>query len=97
MSGTIDFPVDGQPTADLAMMVAEERLRSLLQLANEELPALLLDGQVSGKVHVTGPMDDPEAELDLLLRETLAIRQGVRIAMTYANGALRVSGLDLAG
>lgn len=96
LSGTIRFPESGEPTTDLAMTISDERLRSLLQLANEELPAALIDGNVSGSVRVTGQMSDPEAELDLLLQETLALRRGVRIAMRFANGALRISEIDLA-
>lgn len=93
--GSIEFPEVAEPVSDLKMQVTGERLRSLLQLANEELPAALIDGQVSGRIHVTGWVSNPEATLDLLLRETFALRRGIQVSMRYADGALRISELNL--
>lgn len=95
LTGTITFAAAGEPNSELHLAVTDESLRSLLQLAKEDLPALFLDGKVSGEVNVTGSLTDPEATLELVLQESLALRHGVRIAMHYADGALRVRDLDL--
>lgn len=95
LSGAVELPVSGDPVTDLRLQVSNERLRSLLQLANEELPAALIDGEVSGSIEVTGVFSDPVARLELLLEETLAMSRGIRVSMRYAAGALRIEGLEL--
>lgn len=83
------------PTADLSLHVQGERLRGLLQLAGQELPAALLDGVVDGKITMQGAIEDPQVELDLVWGDTFGAGRALDLKLAVDGGELRIDHVRL--
>lgn len=95
LDGVVRRTVSGRPTADLTVVVHEESLSRLLRLAGQELPALLLDGSVSGRIDVSGAVEQPEAHLDL--RWEREGDRNVELVLRLAEGSVQVERFDYSG
>lgn len=94
-AGVVEFPVGKDPLTDIALQVRDERLGSLLKMANQDLPALILDGLIRGSVALSGSMYNPEAIIDVDLQQAFPLQHDVRMIMELRNGTLRVNDIDI--
>lgn len=81
------------PTLALEIGVRDASLSTLLREAGLSLPALLLDGRVSGTVQLTGPSARPDAHFDLTWADEFGIGEPIRLRFLLTDGRLKLGGL----
>lgn len=96
LSGTIGDWRGEVPQLDLAIDVVTASLSGLFLEGGLEVPALLLDGDVTGEVTLSGSAKAPKATFDLALGDDLGVAEPIRLRFNVEDGKLRLGRSALA-
>lgn len=95
LSGAVGGWREDAPLLDLGIDVVTASLSGLFHEGGLEVPALLLDGNVSGRVNVSGPAEKPSASFDLALGDDLG-GEPIRLRFDVEDGKVRLGRAALA-
>lgn len=96
LSGAVTGWREETPRLDLGIEVLGASLSGLLREGGLDVPALLLDGEVTGRIEVSGTSDRPAASFDLALSDGLGVGEPVRLRFDVVDGRLRLERTALA-
>ena len=84
---------ENDPEFDLTVNVLGASLGQLFEDGGWTLPAILLDGQVTGSVELKGRASTPSAQFDLALGDDLNMSDPIRLRFEIEDGRLRLGNL----
>ena len=96
LSGTVGGWREEAPRLNLGIEVAGASLSSLLREGGLNVPALLFDGDVSGKIAISGTSERPAASFDLTLSDGLGVGEPLRLRFEVVDGQVRLGRTALA-
>ena len=96
LSGSVSGWREEAPRLDLGIEVSGASLSGLLREGGLDVPALLLDGDVSGRIEVSGTSQRPAASFDLALSDGLGLGEPLRLRFDVVDGRVRLERTVLA-
>jgi len=78
------------PVFDLDISVERASLSGILEQGGFRLPAMLLDGEVSGAISLEGSVADPKADFDLALADAVGFGEPMRVRFQIDDGRVRL-------
>jgi|GEM_PF-3545028 len=91
LSGVVSGWRTATPAVELDVRIEGASLAGLLRESGMSLPALLIDGLVSGSLKVSGEAHRPNATFDLALSDDLGVGEPIRLQFGFEDGRLKLS------